>query len=80
MDLPIKNGGSFHKYVSLPEGNHYYLGLLLTTTPCDDGTGRGNFVFPVEGFVALTFCVGVLLAWLGQQWADQLVTESSREK
>lgn len=24
--------------------------------------GRGNFVFPVEGFVALTFCVGVLLA------------------
>ena len=21
VDLPIKNGGSFHSYVSLPEGN-----------------------------------------------------------
>ena len=32
VDLPIKNGGSFHSYVSLPEGNpgltHDDLGLL----------------------------------------------------
>ena len=23
VDFPIKNGGSFHCYVSLPEGNEY---------------------------------------------------------
>ena len=22
VDFPMKNGGSFHSYVSLPEGNH----------------------------------------------------------
>ena len=28
VDLPIKNGGSFHSYVSLPEGNrHYFFGI-----------------------------------------------------
>jgi hypothetical protein len=25
VDFPIKNGGSFHSYVSLPEGNHVRL-------------------------------------------------------
>ena len=24
VDLPIENGGSFHSYVSLPEGNYPY--------------------------------------------------------
>ena len=24
VDFPIKNGGSFHSYVKLPEGNHYW--------------------------------------------------------
>jgi len=24
VDLPIENCGSFHSYVSLPEGNHYF--------------------------------------------------------
>ena len=29
VDWPIKNGGSFHSYVSSPEGNHYYWPLLV---------------------------------------------------
>ena len=24
VDFPIENGGSFHSYVSLPEGNHQH--------------------------------------------------------
>jgi hypothetical protein len=27
VDLPIKNGGSFHSYVSLPEGNMGFNGV-----------------------------------------------------
>ena len=33
MDLPIKNGGSFHSYVSLPEGNHTIKWPLLDCEP-----------------------------------------------
>ena len=28
-DLPIENGGSFHSYVSLPEGIDWYISWLL---------------------------------------------------
>ena len=28
VDLPMKNGGSFHSYVSLPEGNKPSLNLV----------------------------------------------------
>ena len=33
VSFPIKNGGSFHSYVSLPEGIYYYI-LLLVITLC----------------------------------------------
>ena len=36
MDFPIKNGGSFHSYVSLPEGNFYGFALQVDFTPDDD--------------------------------------------
>ena len=28
VDLPIKNGGSFHSYVSLPEGTVYQIDIV----------------------------------------------------
>ena len=28
MDFPIKNGGSFHCYVSSPEGKYYYISMV----------------------------------------------------
>ena len=36
MDFPIENGGSFHSYVSLPEGNGGELCLMF------DGTGANS--------------------------------------
>ena len=32
MDLPIENGGSFHSYVSLPEGIYTYIDIYLCAT------------------------------------------------
>ena len=44
VDFPIKNGGSFHRYVSLPEGNQYHNGPFIDGLPIKHGDLKNGYV------------------------------------
>ena len=59
LDLPIKNGGSFHSYVSSPEGTPFY-GWFLMEHPSINGWLGVPWGSPVPGLQALIVpsCLG----------------------
>ena len=44
VDLPIKNGGSFHSYVRLPEGIYIYLYWKFSSTHSLTGAKRREWM------------------------------------
>ena len=58
VDLPIKNGGSFHSYVSLPEGKHLIPVELCQMLHPPGASGPGM----------IHFFGGLAMIWGPQKW------------
>ena len=70
VDLPIKNGGSFHSYVSLPEGNrHYFFGIdqnchFLMGPHDDELAGWKNQVgCTVKKIQRISSSINIIIMW-----------------
>ena len=46
VDLFIKNGGSFHSYVSLPEGSGHFLLVMESLKNPSNGVHHGDLMGP----------------------------------